>query len=173
MLEYLSVGYILKPQGIKGEIKVEPLTDYIERFDELDTLYIKMANQYSPVKVISTRYGGNHVFLRLEGYGDIDEAEKLRGQYLWIPRDKARDLPKDTFLIADIIGCAVYTQDGKQLGHVERVIHTGSNDVYVTKGPAGEILIPGLKKVVVDVDIKGRNITVAAQELEGLLPDAD
>lgn len=171
MLDYLSVGYILKPQGIKGEIKVEPLTDYIERFDELDTLYIKVANQYSPLAVISTRYSGHHVFLRLEGYDDVDKAEKLRGQYLWIPRDKARDLPEDTFLIADILGCAVYTQEGSQLGHVDRIIHTGSNDVYVTKGSMGEILIPGLKKVVLDVDIQSRKITVAAQELEGLLPD--
>lgn len=173
MLDYLSVGYVLKPQGIKGEIKVEPLTDYIERFDELDILYIKEANQYNPVKVMSTRYRGNHVFLRLEGYNNMDDAEKLRGQYLWIPRDQVRDLPKDTFLIADIIGCAVYTQEGDHLGHVDRVIHTGSNDVYVTEGPLGEILIPGLKKVVLDVDIQGRQITVAVQELEGLLPDED
>lgn len=172
MLEYLSVGYVLKPQGIKGEVKVDPLTDYIERFDELDTIYIKIMDQYNPLKIIARRYSGNHVFLRLEGYKDIDQAEKLRGQYLWIPRDEARDLPKNTFLIADIIGCAVYTQEGEQLGHVDRIIHTGSNDVYVTKGSMGEILIPGLKKVVLDVDIQGRKITVAAQELEGLLPDA-
>lgn len=173
MLDYLSVGYILKPQGIKGEIKVEPLTDYMERFDELDIFYIKNGNQYSPLKVISTRYSGHHVFLRLEGFNNMNDAEKLRGQYLWIPREMAKNLPKDTFFIADIIGCSVYTQDGKQLGNVDRVIHTGSNDVYVTKGSMGEILIPGLKKVVLDVDVKARRITVSAQELEGLLPNED
>ena len=56
---------------------------------------------------------------------------------------------------------------------MDSVIHTGSNDVYITKGSMGEILIPGLKKVVLDVDIQSRKITVAAQELEGLLPNAD
>jgi len=173
LLQYLSVGYILKPQGIKGEIKVEPLTDYIERFDELDTLYIKEGDQCQPVNVIARRYRGNHVFLRLEGYKDINQVEELRGEYLWIPREEARELPEDTFFIADIVGCAVYTQEGQDLGRVDSVIHTGSNDVYITKGSMGEILIPGLKKVVLDVDIQSRKITVAAQELEGLLPNAD
>ncbi len=173
MLEYLSVGYVLKPQGIRGEVKVEPLTDYIGRFDELSTLYVKIGDQYRPLRIIARKYRGNHVYLQLEGCHNRDQAESLRGQYLWIPRDKARDLPKDTFFIADIIGCAVYTTEGKLLGHVDRVIHTGSNDVYVTKGPVGEILIPGLKKVVLDVDIKSKKIIVAMEELEGLLPNAD
>ena len=173
MLEYISVGYILRPRGIKGEIKVEPLTDYIERFDELDILYIKVMNQYKPVKILARNYSHSYVFLRLEGYNDMNQVEELRGQYLWIPRDQVRKLPKDTFLIADIIGCAVYTQEGQHLGRVDSVIQTGSNDVYVTKGPLGEILIPGLKKVVLDVDIQSRKITVAVQELEGLLPNED
>lgn len=173
MLDYLSVGYILKPHGIRGEMKVEPLTDYIERFDELDTLYIKRAEQYCPIRIMARRYRGNHVFLVLEGYDNLDKTEKLRGQYLWIPRDEARALPEDSFFVADIIGCAVFTEEGRPLGHVDGIIHTGSNDVYVTKGSMGQILIPGLKKVVLDVDIQSRKIIVAAQELEGLLPDAD
>jgi 16S rRNA processing protein RimM len=173
LLEYISVGYVLKPRGIKGEIKVEPLTDYIERFDELDVLYIKENDEHKPVKILSRTYSQTHVFLKLEGYMDRDQAERLRGQYLWITRDQVRDLPEDTFLIADIIGCAIYTKEGKHLGCVDNVIHTGSNDVYVTKGPLGEILIPGLKKVVLDVDIQEKKIIVSVQELEGLLPDAD
>jgi len=173
LLDYISVGYVLKPRGIKGEIKVEPLTDYIERFDELDILYIKENDKYKPVKILSRKYSPNHVFLLLEGYMDRNQAEKLRGQYLWIARDQVRELPKDTFLIADIIGCAVYTKEGQYLGSVDDVIETGSNDVYVTKGPLGDVLIPGLKKVILDVDIKNKKIIVSAQELEGLLPNAD
>ena len=173
MLDYISVGYVLKPQGIKGEIKVEPLTDYIERFDELDILYIKEDDKYTPTRILSRKYSPNHVFLLLEGYYDRNQAEKLRGQYLWIARDQVRELPEDTFLIADIIGCAVYTKEGQYLGSVDDVIETGSNDVYVTKGPLGDVLIPGLKKVILDVDIKNKKIIVSAQELEGLLPNAD
>lgn len=173
MLDYLSVGYVVKPQGVRGEIKVEPLTDYMERFDELETLYLKGPDGYKPKRVVARRYSSRHIFLRLEGFEDRDSAEGLRGEYLWIPRHMARELPEDTFLIADIIGCIVYTEDGKELGKIDRVIETGSNDVYVTKGPMGEILIPGLKKVVSDIDINGRRIQVKASELGGLLPHED
>ena len=171
LLDYLSVGYVLKPQGLKGEIKVEPLTDYAERFDELDTLYLKTGKQYSQLKIVSARYMGDFAYLRFAGIHGIDEAEELRGQYLWIPRNMARILPDDACFIADIIGCEVCTQEGQVLGQVESIISTGSNDVYVIHGSKGEILIPGLKKVVLKVDTLGKKIIVSAQELGGLLPN--
>lgn len=171
MLRYISVGYVLRPQGIKGEIKVEPLTDDMEQFNDWDTLYLEQGGEYTPLKVTAKRYRDNHLFLRIQGYSDINLAEKLRGKYLWIAKDELGNLPRDTFLIVDIIGCVVHTQEGQELGRVRSIIHTGSNDVYVVKGPLGEILIPGLKKVVSEVDIKNKRIAVVAQELEGLLPD--
>lgn len=171
MLKYLSVGMVLKPQGLKGEVKVEPLTDDITRFDDLDVVYLKSGQSYFEVKIISRRYSSNFVYLILEGFEDRNQAEKLRGQYLWIPRHMARILPEDTFLIADLIGSAVITNDGRQLGHIERVLQTGSNDVYVVNGDKGEILIPALKKVVLRVDIVNKKVEVDVQELEGLLPD--
>lgn len=173
MLDYLSVGYVLKPQGIRGEIKVESLTDDIERFDKLDVLYIKNQEVYSPLKIMNRRYNRQYVYLSIQGYDSMNEAEKLRGEYLWIPREMARKLPKDSFFIADLIGCNVYTQEDEHLGSINEVIHTGSNDVYVTKGARGDILIPALKKVVLNVDIGGRRMIVDSQQLEGLLPDAD
>ncbi len=173
LLEYLSVGMVLKPQGLKGEVKVEPLTDDMTRFDDLDVVYLKSGQNYSAVKIISRRYSSNFAYLILEGYEDRNQAEKLRGQYLWIPRHMARILPEDTFFIADLIGSAVITSEGRQLGQIERVIQTGSNDVYIVNGDKGEILIPALKKVVLQVDIANKRVEVDAEELEGLLPDED
>lgn len=173
VLKYLSVGYVLKPQGTKGELKVQPLTDDMERFEDLDVLYLQEETKYSPLRIIGRRYRANHVFLKLRGYDDREKAERLRGKYLWIPREMARTLPENTFFIADLIGCAVETEKGEILGKIERVLETGSNDVYLIKGSKGEILIPALKKVVVQVDIAGRKITVKAEELEGLLPNED
>lgn len=173
MLKYLSVGLVLKPQGLKGEVKVNPLTDNIKRFDNLDEVYIKAGQNYIPLKIRGRWYRKDFVYLSFEGYEDRNQAERLRNEYLWIPREKAIPLPEDTFFIADLIGCAVRTNEGECLGHIEQVIQTGSNDVYVVNGSKGEILIPALKKVVLQVDIMNRFIEVDASELEGLLPDED
>lgn len=173
LLEYLSVGWVLKPQGIKGEIKVKPLTDDITRFDDLDEVYLKHGQDYFPVKIIDRKYRKDFVYLILEGYSDRNQAEKLREQYLWIPRDMARVLPQGTYFIADIIGCIVRTSEGQELGHIDQVLQTGSNDVYLVKGSKGQILIPALKKVVLQIDIYNKAIEVDAGELEGLLPDED
>lgn len=170
MVDYLSVGYVLKPQGIRGEIKVESLTDDLERFNELDLLYIENQGEYNPLKITARRYSGQHIYLCLEGYNNMDEAENLRGEYLWIPREMARVLPEDSFFVADIIGCDVYTTEDEYLGSIDDIIHTGSNDVYVTRGPKGEILIPALKKTIIGVDIEGKRIAVNPDELEGLWP---
>lgn len=173
MLEYLSVGYVLKPQGIKGEIKVEPLTDNMERFDTLKQVFIEENSGYKAVKIKSRRYRNNFVYLKLEGFDSIGDAERLRNQYLWIPRSMAVPLPEDTYFIADIVGCRVETLDGRELGRVDHVIQTGSNDVYAVKGSMGEILIPALKKVIQEVDVIEGKIVVDAAYLEGLLPDED
>ncbi|HZJ82999.1 MAG TPA: ribosome maturation factor RimM [Clostridia bacterium] len=173
MLNYLSVGYVLKPQGIKGEIKVESLTDNLERFDKLSVLYIKCQEGYDPIEIVARRYSGKFVYLSIKGYDDMNAAEKLRGQYLWIPREEAKKLPEGSFFIADLIRCNVYTQEEEHLGSIKEVIHTGSNDVYVIKGVKGEILIPALKKVVLNVDIEAKRMTVDSLKLEGLLPDED
>jgi len=173
MLEYLSVGFVLKPQGLKGEIKVKPLTDEISRFDSLNQVFTKERDGYKRRKIEARRYDKGFVFLRLEGFNTIESVEHLRNQYLWIPRSLAKPLPKDTFFIADIIGCSVSTIDGQELGNVTDIIQTGSNDVYVVDGSKGTILIPALKKVVVSLKPEEGRMFVDLTEMEGLLPDED
>lgn len=170
MVECFAVGHVLRPQGIKGEVKVEPLTDYIERFEELDYILLEEDSGYGRVMIEKSRYMQDHVVLKLEGYDDRTAAEELRDQYLWIPRSMARELPGDTYFIADIIGCNVYTHKGNLLGLIKDIIRTGSNDVYVIESEHGEnILIPALKKVVRRVDIENKSITIDTTEIEGLI----
>ena len=173
MPEYLAVGIVLKPQGLKGEIKVKPLTDDPQRFDTLHTLYLQNAGDQT-IQVVSRRYDKGFVFLKLAGYESIEAVEPLRNKELRIPREQARKLPKSTYFIADLIGCRVETLTGEYLGQLSEVMETGANDVYVLKGgPMGEILIPALKKVVTHVDIPNRLIRVDLTDMEGLLPDED
>ncbi len=171
MREYLSVGIVLKPQGIKGEIKVKPLTDDERRYDSLQTIYLR-DKEYKELHIESRRYEKGFVFLKLKGFETIESVIPLRNQYLWIPRHMARELPKDTFFIADLLGCRVETLTGEVLGKVTHVHETGSNDVYIVQeGPYGEVLIPALKKVITLVDIPNKLIRVDLTDMEGLLPD--
>jgi 16S rRNA processing protein RimM len=173
-LKYLSVGYVIKPQGIRGEVKVEPLTDDMYRFNSLKEVFIKKGHRYEPVKILDRKYVKNAVILQLEGYRDRNQAEALRGEYLWVSREQALPLPEDSYYIADIVGCRVETSHGRFLGNIVSVLHTASNDVYVVKKEGNEeILIPALKKVVVRVNLENKNIVVNPDELEGLLPDED
>lgn len=171
MLDYLSVGFVLRPHGLKGEIKVKPLSDEERRFDSLKYLYLK-DDGYKKIEVTSRRYDKGFVYLKLKGFENKESVEPLRNQYLWIPRNMARKLPENTYYIADLLGCRVETRTGEYLGKIADVLETGSNDVYIVQeGPRGEILIPALKKVVVLVDISNRLIQVDLTDMEGLLPD--
>jgi len=172
MLEYLSVGIVLKPQGLKGEIKIKPLTDDDRRFDDLKSVFLKNGG-YRELKIASRRYDKGFVYLKLHGYDTIESVEPMRNQYLWIPRKMAVELPEDTFFIADLLGCRVETLSGEFLGKITDVMQTGSNDVYVVNGPKGEILLPALKKVMVQVDIHNGLVKVDLTDMEGLLPDED
>ncbi len=173
MLDYLSVGFVLKPQGLKGEIKVKPLTDEPERFDTLTHIYLKEEDKYKRIIVEARRYDKSFVYLKLAGYTSIEAVEPLRNAYLWIPRSLARLLPKDAYFIADILGCMVETKEGRILGELVDLIHTGSNDVYVIKGKKGDILVPALKRHVLSVDPPKKRIVVDLTGLEELLSDAD
>ncbi|MFA6697622.1 MAG: ribosome maturation factor RimM [Eubacteriales bacterium] len=177
MMTYLSIGLVLKPQGLKGELKVKPLTEDPKRFDRLDYVLIKdeskKDNVYIKHKIERSRHSKGFVYLKLEQIDSIEDAEILRNQYLWIPRELAIKLPEDTFFIGDIIGCTVVTIEGKSLGQVSNVIKTGSNDVYEIKSNGGQLLLPAIKKVVKEVDINAARIVVDLTDMKGLLDDED
>jgi len=171
MQDYLSVGIILKPQGLKGEVKVKPLTDDEKRYDSLDIVYLKNKG-YKDLYIVSRRYNRGFVYLKFKGFETIESVIPLKNQYLWIPRHMARELPEDTYFVSDLLHCKVVTISGEYLGKITEIQETGSNDVYIVHGGSrGEILIPALKKVVVDVDIENELIRVDLTDMEGLLPD--
>jgi len=166
-MDYLKIGYVKKPQGLKGEIKVEPLTDDINRFYDLDWVYIrdsKMGVRQIPIRGI--RVQKDHVYLSLEGVTNRDQAEQLRHQYLWIDREHAVKLPEGFYFICDIIGCQAYDLQGVLLGEVVDVLQPGSNDVYVIKGNGKEILVPALRSVVKKIDIQEKRILIDMSQLE-------
>ncbi len=168
MEEYLEIGQIVNTNGLKGLLKVKPLTDDITRFEELETIYIQIHSQLVEKKIEKVRYVKNMVLLKLEGIVDINEAEKYRNLYIKINRKDIKELPENSYLIVDMLKCEVYTEENELLGKMIDVLQTGSNDVYVVKNENGkEILLPAIKDVVKKVDIQNKKIIVKL--MEGLI----
>lgn len=164
MLEYLSIGQIVNTHGVRGEVKVYPLTDDISRFEKLKEVYIEQNGELKKYPIEGSKNLKNMVVLKLKGVETMNDAERLRERYVKVGRWDAVPLPKDTFFICDIIDSDVYDMDGVLLGKLINVLQTGSNDVYVVKSDKQEILVPALKTVVKEIDLKNKQIKVDLPE---------
>lgn len=174
MDKYLVIGEIVRPQGVRGEVKLRPITCDVERFDGLAQAYFRRGEDFLPVHIRATRRAQEAVFLTLEGVEDRDAAEKLRGELLYIDRAHAVELDEDTNFLCDLIGLHGVDDEGGDLGTLRDVLQPGGNDVYVFEGPRGEVLVPALKSVVKKVDLEaGEMVLVAARLREVAVFDAD
>ena len=168
MEEYFEIGQIVNTSGLKGVMKVKPFTDDITKFSNLKTIYVSIKKELKEFEIEQARFSKNMVFLKLKGIDTVEQAEDYRNLYLKIKRNKDEKLEKDSYYIVDILGCKIITDEGKELGDIEDVFSTGSNDVYVVKDELGkQVLLPAIKDVIKKVDIKNKVITVHL--LEGLL----
>jgi 16S rRNA processing protein RimM len=167
--DFLAVGKIVNTHGVKGELRVIPMTSDISRFDYLLYTWIKVDGQYREYRVTGVRYHKQFVLVKLQGVDNMTDAEALKGCELLVDRQHARPLDEDEYFICDIIGMKVY-EDDRLLGELTEVLETGSNDVYVVTGEnKKELLIPALKSVVTDVDLEKRIMHVKLPE--GLLDE--
>ena len=161
MQKRLEVGQIVNTFGIKGEVKVMPFTDDITRFDDLEKVYVKTKKEEKLYKIQNVRYHKNMVLIKFENIETPEQAELLRNAFLEIDREDAIPLEEGTYYIADLIGMEVYSDDGNKLGIVEDIYNTGANDIYVVKNDLGkQILLPGTKEVIKEVNLDTEKITV-------------
>ena len=164
MLEYLSIGQIINTHGLRGAVKVYPLTDDISRFEKLKEVYVEENDGIVKYKVESVKFLSSTVSVKLKGVDSEEAANKLRGSYIKVDRKSAVKLPKDTYFICDLIDLEVYDEKGLLLGTVKDVLQTGSNDVYVIQSSWKDILIPALKDIVKKIDLVNKKILVEMPE---------
>ena len=162
MQQYFEVGQIVNTFGIKGFVKVKPFTDEINRFEELEKVYIAQKNEMQEVEIEEVSYQKHMVLLKLKGIDNLTEAEKYKGLFLKIDRKNAKKLEEGTYFIADLLGLEVYTDEGELLGKVDDIFNAGANDVYVVKEEitGKQILLPGIKEVLKDIDLENEKIIV-------------
>lgn len=172
MTDRFRIAQILRPHGVRGEVKLYPLTDDIARFKRLREAFVEKNGQYEPVVVTGCKFVADTVVVSIEGTGTPEEAEKLRGLYLCVDRAHAVKLPEGAFFVADIIGCEVFSTDGTALGKVREVLETNANDVYVIEGQR-RLMVPALKKLLHLVDVENKRIELDAGVLSevGLFED--
>lgn len=166
LTEYLMIGKITKPQGVRGEVKARPCTCDVERFEGLETVYVEKDGGYAPLRINVNRIGDDAVFMNVEGVSDRDAAEKLRGTKLYIDRAHAVALDEDSTFLCDLYGLRGAVSDGRDLGKLTDVMQPGGNDVYVFKGPLGEVLVPALKSVVLKVDLEQGEMLLDGKRLD-------
>lgn len=164
-MDYIKIGTIVKAQGIKGEVKVAPLTDDISRFLILKNAYIKQNGAMTPVRVMGARVDGKAAYLLLEKVYDRNAAELLRGSELYVNRENAVPLPEGRYFIVDLIGCRVEDEQGGLIGTLTDVLKPGANDVFAVDTENGELLIPVVDAFVTDINPEKRRITVKAEML--------
>lgn len=167
--QMISVGEITGAHGIKGQVKVEALTDFpATRFSPGAELYVQKLGRTATVISASVHKG--LYLLSLSGIDDRDQAQTLLHTYLQVPQSSLAELPPGEYYHFQLIGLAVY-QAGELLGKLTEVMQTGANDVYVIKAPQGqrpaEILIPALKSCILNVDLASGRMDVKLPE--GLL----
>ena len=152
----LAIGEVLKPQGIKGELKVRPYVDDVNRFKNLRLVLIDDVNY----KVSHVRICPDAVYITLSGVSDRNTAESFRGKFLYVERENAIKLKKGSYFIVDVLGCAVVNEQGEQIGVVEDVSKSNV-DIYTLKvQDGGKIRFPFLKDAVISVDTESKIITV-------------
>jgi len=171
-MDYLRVGLIVRPHGLRGEVKFLPLSNNMERFHQLEDAFLELMNEYRPVTLSNIRVQSDAVIAKISGHESVEAAERLRNTYICVDRAHAVKLNEGEYFIVDLIGCEVFDDAGGSYGKLIDVLETGANDVYVIKGKRS-LMIPALKKLLKDVDISRKRITLDAKVLEevGLFED--
>ena len=159
--DFIVIGKVVSTQGNKGEINVLPLTDSIDRFKNLDNVFLRNKNSQIVLNVEKIRIKKDTIILKLKDTESIEEARMIVGFFLEVERKNAVKLSKNTYFIFEIIGLEVYDENNIFLGKVENVIRTGSNDVYVVKKKGKEeLFIPAIHDVVKNISLEKKRITI-------------
>jgi 16S rRNA processing protein RimM len=158
--ERLVVGLVRGVHGLKGAVRVEVLTDNPDRFAVGSVLHAE--GDELPLTIASAHRDGPGLLVRFEEIRDRPAADRLRDTYL---EAAPISLPDDAHYWHDILGCSVTTRDGEELGEVVDVFRVGESEVYTVRGPRGEVLVPAVASVVIELAPAAKRIVVDADAL--------
>lgn len=166
--ELISIGRIVGTHGYKGTVKVESLTDFPERFKDLKSIKLRHARKTVEMNVESCGQHKGLIMMKIQGIESKEEAQLYRNALLCVNEEEIYSLPEGCYYHFQLVGLAVYDMEKGYLGILKEVLETGANDVYVVESETyGEILIPAIKEVILEVDLTAEKMQVKL--LDGLL----
>jgi len=155
---FLIVGQVRAPHGVRGELRVQVLTDFPERFRQGAEIWIGPEPRRYTIQ--NARFYKGDVVIKLVGLDDRNAVEMLRGAEISVPTEQAMPLPADTFYVHQIVGLQVWTDAGQRLGVVSEVLSLPANDVYVVDTAEGEVWLPAIADVILGIDLEQGRMTV-------------
>lgn len=167
MKDYLVIGKIGGAHGVRGEVKIIPLTDDVRRFSSLkECLILDEKERVKETKEVEkARVDDTRTLVKFKGIDDRDEVGKLTGFYIAVSREDAVKLPEGRYFIADLIGLKVVDDERGELGTIKDIINSGASDIIIVKRKGkNELLIPYLNAIVYEVDITGGTMKVKLPE---------
>ncbi|WP_425449599.1 ribosome maturation factor RimM [Dethiothermospora halolimnae] len=165
MTKHIQVGKIINTHGIKGDVKIMPLTEDKNRFKKLEYIYIEGIEEKMFIEKVW--FKKNFPILKLKGYNNINDVLKFKEKYLLIDETQKVELSEDEYFIYDMIGLEVYDNEKNKIGVIKDVLKPGANDVYVVKNGNKEYLIPAAKEFIKKVDIEAGKMII--QPIEGMI----
>lgn len=162
--DYLAVGRLRRPHGVKGEVALEVLTDFPERLREGSQVYA--GDDHFPLVIASTRWHKDLLLLRFTEHDDRNDVEDLRNLLLYTLTSGLPRLPEGEYYHHQLIGLNVVDEAGNVLGKLNDILETGANDVYVVTSDKGEMLVPAIESVVMGVDLARGEIKIRPQVWE-------
>lgn len=169
-MDLVKIGQVVGAHGVQGTIKVQCLSAYPERFQQLTRVTIEKDNQYKDYTLISCGQHKSLLLIKLDKINNRNQAQDLLGAYLSVPEDQLYPLPAGEYYHFQLIGLKVYDKKRGYLGELDQILETGANDVYVIQSPQyGEILIPAIQSVIQAINLDQHTMWVNL--LEGLIDE--
>jgi len=169
----IPVGYVVKPHGLRGEVKFKLTTNLedILEVGENALLFDEKSKRYVVTRITDFRKAGSGYILSFEGFDNVGLAERIRGYHLYIAKSKLPPLEKGEFYFYQVLEAQVFSPEGEYLGKVEDIIETGANDVFVVKHQlenlsVREILIPVIKDYILELDLDNKRVVAKIPDFE-------
>ena len=165
----VAIGEIARAHGLRGEVRVTPLTDRPERFERVTecVLWDATRDERERRRITAARRHGDALIVAFAGCDSVDDTRSLVGRLIAIPRADALPLPAGSFYPWQLEGALVTTEDGQSVGRVTGIERTGAQDLWVVAGEGREHLIPAVPDIVLEVDVAAGRVVIRPPE--GLL----
>lgn len=160
------VARIQRPVGIRGDLKVEVISSDPDRLSDFQAITVRVDDRYYRFDVLSITHIGSRLKVHLAGVDTPELAGLLRGSEIVVEASERPELSEGEYYVDELVGCAVISDDGEELGWLREIEHLGHHDLWIVDGHKGEIIIPAVKEYISQVNIDKHSIIVRG--IEGL-----